>query len=153
MNNQQLSDHIEIEQLIYRMALCQDRRDWAGLLSIFDEMITTEYPSAVGGTTETRSAADQIERWRVPLESLDASQHILSGLVLTLNGDQATATVNEQGWMRRDAAIGDSLWHFGGTLDVQLRRTSEGWRIRTLRAGNIWTQGNIGVFPAPENIV
>lgn len=144
-NLQQLSDRAEVQDTIERLDWCFDRRDWDGLRDVVAEHILVDYTAAYGGEATTVSADDQIAAWRTMLEAVSATQHVITGFQIHLDGDRATVTANELGWLVRNGAGEPPLTRFGATLDLRLARTAQGWRINALTAHPAWIDGDISV--------
>lgn len=146
MNTLELSDHLEIQDTVHRLAWSFDHSSWDALLDVLADEIVIDYTAMFGGQVETVPSTEQVQRWRAILEPLDGCQHAVSTLLVELRGDEASASANILAWLRRDAAQGAPLWHNGGTWHLGLRRTAAGWRITSLTAQATWIDGNLGVL-------
>ena len=138
-------DRAEITDVLHRMAWFQDRRRWEGLEAVLAERVQVSYSTTP--VTEI-SRADLIANWRHGLEPLVSSQHILTGIIVDLNGDEASVTLNETVWLNRPNETGSPLYHFGNYMELQLVRTPDGWRICVLRVVPAWSNGNVAVLGA-----
>ena len=135
-------DRLAILELIGRLALLLDARDWNGLEQLFTDTVYNDRTSLTGGEPVTLGAAEFVEGWRQTLQNLDAAHHLITGHVMSLDGDQATCAANMQGTHVLANASGGPIWTVGGRHDYQLKRTSDGWRISGLTFTIQWATGN-----------
>jgi len=87
-----------------------------------------------------------ITNWRESLERVSNSQHILTGIVVDLDGDRAVTRLNETVWLSDPGARGSALFSFGTFMRVTLRRTGREWRIAELAVTPTWGDGNASVL-------
>lgn len=80
-------DDKDIRTTLTRMAWCEDRHDWGGLDQVLDDAVETEYVSFGSGSV-VLSRAEFVANWRGGLEGT-ASQHILTGIDVDVDGDTA----------------------------------------------------------------
>lgn len=139
-----LIDKMSVADLLHRMAWLQDRREWDHLGSILADPIDVSYD----GDTKPAplSQTDLITNWRDSLEQVSNSQHILTGIVVDLDGDRAVARLNETVWLFDPGARGSALFSFGTFMHVTLRRTGGEWRIVELAVTPTWSDGNASVL-------
>ncbi len=88
-----------------------------------------------------------VGRARAALEPLDASQHLLGSILVTVEGDDARATSYFHAQHVRAGAPGGDLYVIAGTYRDRLRRGAEGWEILERVQEYSWRSGN------PEVIV
>jgi 3-phenylpropionate/cinnamic acid dioxygenase small subunit len=137
------SDQRAIAELLVRYAGALDRRDWALLESCFTADATVDY-GRLGGRQQGYS---EIERTvRRALNSLDATQHLVSNFDIQIYGDRATAACQlRAGHYLKGVPDGDVVTVVGSYHD-QLVRTDLGWRISHRRLQPAWIEGNPRVF-------
>lgn len=134
-----------------RMAWYVDRRNWKGLADeVFADMIRVDYTAVWGGEAEVLRGQDQADRWERDLAHLDATQHVITGVLVSVDGDEATATANVQAHLVRRGATAGPLWSNGGTYTTHLRRGAHGWRITALIVELLWDSGNAAVLTGDE---
>jgi 3-phenylpropionate/cinnamic acid dioxygenase small subunit len=132
----EISDRLEINDLLARYCHALDRKDWPAFRAVFSEDAILDF-TAFGGP---RGGVGDIEAFLAPvLDSLGGSQHTVSTVMVDLDGDLAEA---------RSAAIvpltmvsGEAGEHtvFNGLwYEDRLVRTSSGWRIRSRRQVRGW---------------
>jgi len=138
-------DRLEILELIGRLALLLDARDWDALTGVFADTVHYDRTSLFGGEPETLTSAELVEGYRQALGNLDAIHHLITCHVINLDGDQATCGANMQGTHVFANTSGDDMWTVGGRHDYQLKRTADGWRIAALTFTIQWATGNMNI--------
>jgi ketosteroid isomerase-like protein len=124
MSPQEMSDRMEIEQVLIDYCHAIDDADWDGLDRVFT-------PDAIIDYTEMapfRGTLEEVKRWLpVSMANVGKTQHIISTSQIRIDGDRAWGrTVCTNPMVARDTGhfcvVG--LWYRD-----ELRRTPEGWRI------------------------
>lgn len=137
MSVQDISDRIEIEDLLVRYCYAVDDRDWNAYQRLFtpDAVIDDTVTGGVrGGVT------DHIDYLRKALSKVLMSQHAISTLLIDLRGDTAEARAHCSCPMTVDLGGGRTHVFFQGLwYRNRLARTSEGWRIASLLEEGYWT--------------
>lgn len=140
-------DRADITDTVVRMGWYLDRRDWDALRGLFTEHVYTDYTDLWGGEPR-EGTVDQLlsttaqGSWRRTMEGLEATQHLITNVLASVSGDDATATANVLGVHRLTNPHGSPLWTVGGTYEFRLTRTAEGWRIRAITYKISWVDGN-----------
>jgi len=147
MDVRALCDRAEITDAVVRMGWLLDRRDWDGLRELFTERVYTDYTALWGGTPQEGAVDDLLSTsaqgsWRRTMDGLEATQHLITNVLVEVTGDEARATANVLGVHRLPNPHGSPLWTVGGTYDFGLARTVAGWRIRAITQGLSWVDGN-----------
>ncbi len=93
----ELEDRLEILELIGRLALTIDGRDWNALGQLFTDTVYHDRTSLTGGDPMTLGVAEFVDGWRQTLQNMDAVHHQITNHVISLDGDQATCAANMQG--------------------------------------------------------
>jgi hypothetical protein len=139
-------DTTAVRDTIGRYGRLIDDRDWDGLASILADAIEFDFTSLWGGEPETVTGTDLVARWRGMSERLDATQHLITGVLPEIDSDTATVVASLMAVHRRSNAIGGSLWTVGGTYRFGLRRAGDRWLIDGLSLRVAWVDGNQGVI-------
>ena len=138
---QALQDKQEITELCYRYGLTLDSRDWTGLAAVFTPDANAFYldmPPCHG----YQAIEDTC---RAALEPMSATQHLISNVLVRLDGDARRIQLLPAGPARQGRTPGGDSFIIAGRYDDQLIRTPDGWRIRERRLALIWTSGNPAV--------
>jgi SnoaL-like domain len=147
--DRRLEDRAAIHDLLARLALAQDERDWNTLAGCFATDATYAYP---GG--ELVGVPAIVGRSRTGLTPLDASQHLIGTVLVTFADRNATATSYFQAQHVRHGVPGGDLYTIAGTYLDELMYGGDGvWRIAHRTQEYSWRSGNPEVTrraPKPE---
>jgi ketosteroid isomerase-like protein len=141
-----LEDRLDILELIGRLSLTIDAKDWDTMDQLFTETVYHDRTSLTGGDPYTAPVAQFVQGWRQTLDALDAVHHQITNHVIAIDGDEATCTANMQGTHVLANASGGPMWTVGGRHLYQLKRTSDGWRIAGITFTLQWATGNMNVL-------
>lgn len=139
-----------ITDLLVRLALAQDEHEWDALAECFEPDGVYDHP---GG--QLTSVADIVDRARNALTPLDASQHLLGTIHVSVddNGTTAVASTYFQAQHVRHGIPGGDLYTIAGTYRDQLGCRDGRWRIAQRTQVYTWRDGNPDVIrrpPRPE---
>jgi ketosteroid isomerase-like protein len=122
---QEISDRLEIEQLLVRYCYAIDQRDWEAYRSVFTEDAVIDDVSA--GITDVDGMVEFLPK---ALERVKIAQHTISTTLLEIEGDRASARTICHCPMVVDLDDGQTQVFFQGLWYVdELVRTTGGWRI------------------------
>jgi hypothetical protein len=130
-----LCDRQAISDLLSEYAACVDAHDWKGLgARVFAEDVVCHYEGF--GTFEGRDVV--LAFLEESMGPIAASQHLLSNLQVTLDGDGARTRVDL--WTRLVAPEdgGELRFTQGAVYRHELIRDGEAWRIRRLDLRSVW---------------
>src|SRR5919108_2316394 len=134
---QEISDRIEIEELLVRYCYAVDDRDWDAYRNLF----TTDAVLDDTVTGGIRSDVDEhVAFMKKALSKILISQHAVSTILLDIRGDEASARVHCSCPMVLDLGAGKRQVFFQGLwYRNRLVRTHEGWKIKELLEEGYWT--------------
>ena len=135
-------DRQAVSDLLVRYVHALDARDWGTVAKCFASDAVFVHP---GGRVE--GSRGVVARAQAALEPLDASQHLLGSILVTVAGDDAAATSYFHAQHVRAGTPGGDLYVIAGTYRDRLHRSAEGWEIRERVQDYSWRNGN------PEVIV
>jgi ketosteroid isomerase-like protein len=138
---QQVLDRQAINDLLVAYVHALDRRDWAAVARCFASDAVFVHP---GGRVEGPEGI--VARARAALGPLDASQHLLGSVLVSVDGDWADATSYFQAQHARAEAPGGGLYVIAGTYRDRLRRGAAGWEIVERVQEYSWKSGNPDVI-------
>jgi len=123
---QEISDRIEIQELLVRYSHCIDTRDFDGLDDVFTPDAHIDY-TALGGSKGTLAETKAfLGRSMVMFKSF---QHMIANTVLELDGDRARARTICHNPMVMDRNGKEHVFVCGLWYVDELVRTKSGWRI------------------------
>lgn len=126
----EMSDRMEIQDLLVRYAHAVDTRDWPLFRELFTEDAVVDY-TAFGGPRGPVEAVVAFLDSVLPL--FTATQHLVANCAITLDGDRATArtmchnpmALPPTGADQQPRLLVCGLWYRDTLL-----RTPRGWRLR-----------------------
>lgn len=132
---QTLVDRQAIADLLSEYAVCVDAHDWKGLAErVFAEDVVCDYDGF--GRFEGRDAA--IAFLDESMAPIAASQHLLSNLQVTFEGDAARTRVDLFARLVAPGPDGELRITEGATYRHHVAREKSGWRIRELNLRCTW---------------
>lgn len=141
MDLQQISDRLEIEDVLTRYTRAIDTGAWDRLDTVFT-------PDAAIDYTQTGGIADSyptVKAWLAEnLPMFPRRQHVLGQVevVMEPGADRAEVAAyftNPMVLPQRDGS--ELLWEFGGLYHHEMVRTPDGWRSRRLLEELVWKRG------------
>lgn len=140
-----LLDRAAIHDLLVTLALAQDERDWDALADCYLPDAVYVHP---GG--ELHGVDDIVGRTRTALTPLDACQHLLGTILVTIDGPEATGVTYFQAQHVRRGLPGGELYVIAGTYRDRFQRAADGsWRIARRTQEYTWRDGNPEVTRRP----
>jgi SnoaL-like protein len=133
-----LADHLELERTVWTLGRCLDERDFDGLRQLF----TADATVATGETASGHDALVEQARHRHSRD--DGIQHIVSNLIIDLDGDQATGRANMLAAFARTGPADPAPFLVGEVYRLAFRRTPQGWRITSLASTPTWSLNQRG---------
>lgn len=128
LSQQEMSDRLEIQDLLARYCDAIDARDWDVLDDVFtvDAIIDyTEAGGARGNLQETKSYLDKA------LKLFSGMQHMLGLPLIKVSGDSATSRTTLFNPMVIERERAPHVFFVGLWYRDTLIRTEAGWRIQT----------------------
>jgi 3-phenylpropionate/cinnamic acid dioxygenase small subunit len=140
---QEISDKLEITEVLYRYASALDGRKPELLRAVFLEDAIFTIGAGVGEFRGPDAIAEVVMEF---LGGLETSQHIVTNPVIELDGDRARSRcyLHAQHYLP-DQRTGGNTLEIGGTYHDDLVRTDDGWRIAKRELEVTWTEGNHGI--------
>jgi hypothetical protein len=132
MSMQEISDRLEIQDLMVRYSYAIDNRDWDALDNVFTPDAHIDY-SVFGGSVGNLAETKEFLAGAMPM--FTTLQHMVSGTTLTFHGDaDAPDSADAKTQCHNPMTMGDAekpdlmvcgLWYVD-----KLVRTPDGWRIK-----------------------
>jgi hypothetical protein len=86
-----LRERQEIEDVVIRVFVATDRRDWASVEACLAEMVILDMTSLAGGEPLHVKPIDVIAAWKGGLEPIDQVHHQVGNFQIDVDGNRATA--------------------------------------------------------------
>jgi hypothetical protein len=134
LDARQLSDRIEIADLLTTYTRAVDTGEWDLLDAVFTPDAEIDY-TATGGI---RGTFPEVKAWLAEvLPGFARRQHLIGQSAVTLDGDTATVTAY---FINPMVSADEQLFACGGLYHHDLVRTPAGWRSRRLSQELVWTR-------------
>lgn len=138
-----LLDRAGVIEAATRVAVLADARDWRALRSVFADEVDVDYTSLVGGEPQIVRAEDLISGWRAALSGYDATQHVVTNHLASVDGDGAACSSCVVARHYLLNYKGGDLWTLGGRHDYRLLRDPTGsWKVSATKLTVLWAEGN-----------
>jgi hypothetical protein len=128
LSQQEISDRLEIQDLLARYCDAVDRQDWDAFERIFTPDALIDY-SAMGGSCGDLATTRKFLAETMP--SFPGYQHLVAFPVLDIDGDIAHARTLCHNPMLLSAGDDPAMFVCGLWYRDELVRTTDGWRIRS----------------------
>ncbi len=125
---QEISDRLQINDLLVRYTVAIDTKDWKLLDSCFTPDADVDYTTSGGIKGKYPDVRAWLEKALAPF---DMTQHFVSNTSLELQGDRAsskTMVFNPMGMKQKDGSL--HIFYVGAYYVDKLVRTGDGWRIQ-----------------------
>ncbi|KZB88284.1 nuclear transport factor 2 family protein [Amycolatopsis regifaucium] len=142
MSTTDLVDRLAVVEVCTRLGWHTDQREWEALKTVFADEVRLDYTSLNGGEPAVLTPEQIVDAWSGLLGGFDATQHLITGHLVTLDGDTAVCTASFQATHRLADPFGGPLWTLGGTYRFDLVRAGDNWKIRGLVMTAKWADGN-----------
>lgn len=149
MDLQEISDRLEIEQLMVNYIEAIDKQDWDRLDTVFTPDAELDYSSS--GGPDGKGSYPDIKKWlQASLAIFPMTQHLIGKSEVVLDGDTAqcrTIFHNPMGVPVNDDGAYDPegkglhVFVVGGWYNDTCVRTADGWRITRKHEEQAFTQG------------
>jgi hypothetical protein len=130
---QDLIDQRDIHNVIVRLFVATDQRDWTGVEECLTDDVLMDMTSLAGGEPARVTGSQIAAGWRDGLQPIDQVHHQVGNFRISINGDEADAFCYGVAYHYRNITSPDNTRTFVGSYDLHLARTSSGWRIDSFR--------------------
>ena len=138
---QEVSDRIEINDLLTRYTVAIDTKDWNLLDTCFTPDAQVDYTTSGG----TKGVYPEVRKWlEKALAAFPMTMHFISNSTVTLKGDEAqsrTYVINPMGFPKEDGSL--HIFTVGAYYVDQLVRTADGWRIANRFEEQAYLEGSL----------
>jgi 3-phenylpropionate/cinnamic acid dioxygenase small subunit len=144
----EISDRLEIQDLMDRYCYAIDERDWDALDTVFTPDAVIDYTESGG----VKGSLVEIKAWLPKaLERFPAFQHMIATRKLVIHGDSASSrTILFNPMVMPDKDGTPQTFFMGLWYRDKLVRTVNGWRIAERFEEMSWTHNVPPMEPVPE---
>ena len=143
MNLQTLLDKDAIGDVINRLFVGTDDRDWAAVRAALAPRLHVDMTSVAGGSASEIDGAEVAAMWETGLQPIQAVHHQTGNLRIAVDGDTAEAFCYGTATHYRPTASGRNVRTFVGSYDFRLARMDGAWRITLFRFNLKYLDGNL----------
>ena len=136
LSNQEISDRLEIQEVLTRYCYAVDDRDWDRYRQLFtnDAVIDDTVTGGIKSGVE-----EHVAYLKRALSKVVMSQHAISTVLVELNGSEAGVRAHCSCPIVMDSGQDHQHVMFQGLWYREtLVRSDEGWKIRSLREEGYW---------------
>jgi hypothetical protein len=132
-----LTDRADLIELLGRYADIADLKEFTELPGlVLTDPLTLDFSAVADIPPMTTPLREYAEVLRGAFAPYTATHHVITGHVITLDGDRATihAHVRAEHWVPAElAAGGPDRWLVVGFYDNEAVRTADGWRLSRVK--------------------
>jgi hypothetical protein len=136
-----IEDEAAIQHLVVGVSHEIDHRRWPELRALFAETVRVDYTSLFGGEAQALRADDLVATWKTRLATIEATQHLLGPIAVTVQGARAIASCHVRAYHRLARAPGGPEWMVAGHYAFELTRNA-GWKIDRMTLETFYQTGN-----------
>jgi hypothetical protein len=139
----QLRERREVEDVVVRLFVATDRRDWASVEACLADMVIFDMTSMAGGEPLHMKPTEIIATWKGGLEPIDQVHHQLGNFQIDVDGNRAAAFCYGVAYHHREKISHPSKTRtFVGSYDIHLTRADGRWQIDLFRFNLKFIEGN-----------
>jgi hypothetical protein len=131
-----------IQEVITRLFVGTDRRDWTAVRRCFAATVLFDMTSLAGGTPASLTPEQITSAWETGLAPIEAIHHQAGNFLIDVAGDDATASCYGIALHYKKTASGRNVRSFVGSYDFALRRAGDDWLITSFRFNLKFLDGN-----------
>jgi hypothetical protein len=131
-----------ILDVVNRLFIGTDRRDWPGVMECFAETVLFDMTSMAGGEPSTLTPRQIVDGWEQGLKDLKAIHHQVGNYLVTVDGNDADVFCYGVALHYLPRKSGQDTRRFVGSYDFHLEKAEDSWRIDAFRFNLKFTDGN-----------
>ncbi|MGM9511673.1 nuclear transport factor 2 family protein [Larkinella sp. GY13] len=142
-NFAELQDKQQLTELVNRLFMYTDVRNWSGLLAeVFTPTVYLDMESNGGGAPGTVTAQAIADGWHQGFQGIDAVHHQGGHYLITVRENRADVFGYAVATHYRAAATRSTSRTFVGSYEIKAERTDAGWRLNHLKYNLKFSEGN-----------
>lgn len=142
--NSLLIDKIEITEVVNRLFVYTDKREWGKLSSLVFASHVIMDMTSMGAEKVTRLKSEEIcHMWDESFSGLDAVHHQAGNYLIEVIADQASVIAYSIASHYKSSASKGKTRNFVGSYDLHLIRMKTGWRIDGFTYHLKYSEGNL----------
>jgi hypothetical protein len=142
---EELLDRVRAEDVVTRLFVSTDRRDWAGVRACFAPSVQFDMTSVAGGAPATLTPERIASGWETGLAGVEQIHHQAGNFVTDVNGNEVTIFCYAIAIHHKKTRSGQNTRTFVGSYDVTLQRHKGQWLISAFRFNLKFLEGNLNL--------
>lgn len=139
---QRVLDKNAVIDVLNRLFISTDNRDWEAVRSCFAPEVLFDMTSMAGGEPSRLTPQQITAAWEQGLSHLEAIHHQVGNYVVTIQDDEADAFCYGIASHYLPNKTGQNTRTFVGSYDFHLVRTGEAWQIDAFKFNLKYVDGN-----------
>ena len=131
-----------VQELITRLFVGTDRRDWAAVRRCFAPTVRFDMTSLAGGSPASLTPEQITSAWETGLAPIESVHHQAGNFLIDVRGDDATASCYGIALHYKKTASGRNVRTFVGSYDFALHYAGADWVITSFRFNLKFLDGN-----------
>ena len=145
MNNQEITDHIELTELSNKLFMYVDAQQWEKVLTeVFTQDVWFDMTNA-SGDAKRLTAKEICEMWRQGFTGLDAVHHQAGHYIIDIYRNNADIYAYAMATHFKKTAKNGNSRMFVGSYDLKAERTLNGWRLSQFKYNLKYIEGNVSL--------
>jgi len=140
MNN--ATDKDSIIDIITRLFICTDNRDWPGVKVLFAPRVLFDMTSLAGGQPVTTTPQKIVDGWNKGLKHLKSIHHQAGNFLVDVGSNEASAFCYGIAWHYLPNKTNNNTRTFIGSYDVHLAKLGGEWKIDRFKFNLKFMDGN-----------
>ena len=145
--DQTLLDKDLVIEVINRMFIGTDQRDWSHVRECFTDNVQFDMSSMSGEPSSIKTPQEIVDGWDTGLKDIKSTHHQVGNYLLTITDDTATAFCYGTATHYLPNKTNQNTRAFIGSYDFHLQRVDAAWRIDQLRFNLTFIDGNQDLAP------
>jgi hypothetical protein len=137
------TDREKVIDVVTRLFISTDNRDWASVSSCLDEQVLFDMTSLSGGNPERITRESIISGWDEGLKGLAAIHHQIGNILVHIRGMDASLFCYGIAIHYLPNPSGRNTRTFIGSYDLHLVRQGQGWKIDGFAYHSKFVEGNL----------
>jgi 3-phenylpropionate/cinnamic acid dioxygenase small subunit len=141
----ELLEKDRVQDVITRLFIATDERDWTGVLDCFTDQVLFDMQSLTGQPPATMPAREITAGWETGLKPIQAVHHQVGNFRIRVSGATAEAFCYGIASHYLRNATGNNTRTFVGTYDFSLTKQRDAWKITRFKFNLKYVEGNLNL--------
>lgn len=135
-------DKIEIIEVINRLFVAVDKRNWKEVKDSFSDEVLLDYTSMTGGKPALLKPDQIIDSWKSVLPGFDKTHHQVSNYIITLKKDSASLICYGTATHYLNNESNKNIWTVVGSYDFEVAKIAGVSRVTGMKFNLSYIDGN-----------